>query len=62
MVKQRKPVLPQMKAKIRTNSEISDRFGLTRLAGEGETPDLTGSLANYPNNTLSRLIERIKSL
>ncbi len=62
MVKQRKPALPQMKTKIRANSDGSSRFGIAPLVGEGETGDLTGTLANYSNNTLSRLIERIKSL
>lgn len=62
MVKQRKPALPQMKVKIRPNADVSGRYSIAPLSGDGETGDLAGTLANYPNNTLSRLIERIKSL
>lgn len=62
MVKQRKTTLPQTKAKIRPSVDVSGRYSIAPLSGEGETADLAGNLANYPNNTLSRLIERIKSL
>lgn len=62
MVKQRKSALPTLKAKTRPPAESSNRFGITPISGEGEWIDLAGSLASYPNSTLSRLIERIKSL
>lgn len=62
MVKQRKTVLSLSKTKVRTSAESSSRYGITPLSGEAELVDLASSLANYSNNTLSRLIERIKSL
>lgn len=62
MGKQRKSMQPQPKARAHTPSESMGRYGVTPLGGEGELIDLAGSLAKYPGATLSRLIERIKSL
>lgn len=63
MAKHRKSTQSQPKnEKKLTRIDIPGRHGSVALVGEADAFELIGSVVKYSDNTLVRLIERIKSL
>ena len=62
MTKPRHAKQSTSKEKMPVHNDMLGRYRFIHLVRENEIADLTGSLVNRSDSTLTRLIERIKSL